>query len=178
MVAHLETELSGLKAIIQFAMEKGKLNTDFKNHLRYFEQLFIHPYNDFLEKCNHPKAEEIDRHYCKIKNSLKVNLEIKYTPLDEKALLSMFKQIHQQLQNKNLFMAGVFTQQIKKFMFQLTHFKTKISNDLLKKILSTYTVFMMGSSRTRELSRQSTNLSIEDLNRIKANRASLTSVST
>jgi hypothetical protein len=177
MVSHLEVEMANLKAVISFAAEKGKLNTDFKNHLRYFEQLFIYPYSDFLEKCQHEKAEEIDRQHGKIKNMLKVNLDIKYSTLEEKALLSMFKQIHQQLQNENLFMAGVFTQQIKRFLHQLTNFKTKISNDLLKKILSTYTVFMMGSSRTRQLSKQSKTLSNEDLDRIKQNRASLTTSS-
>jgi len=177
MVSHLEQELANLKAVIQFAMEKNKLNTDFKNHLRYFEQLFIDPYTSFLEQCQHESAEDIERHHSKLRNMLKVSLDIKYTAPEEKALLSMFKQVHQSLQNKNLFLAGVFTQQIKKFMHHLTSFKTKISGDLLKKILSTYTVFMMGSSRTKNLSKQaSSGISNDDVAKIKANRDSLTQV--
>ena len=170
----LEKELTCLKAVLRFAAEQNKLNTDFKNHMRYYEKVFIEPYLSLLSQAQHSQFEEMDRTFEKLANSLKVQMEIRYSGLEEKAMLSMFRSINSQLQNENLFAAKVFTKQVRNFMNQLTRFKTQIPPALMKKILETYTIYMMGSSRTRNLSKEKGALSQEDLLKIKANHETLT----
>ena len=170
----LEKELLCLKSILRFAAEQNKLNTDFKNHMRYYEKIFIEPYLSLLTQSAHAKAEDMERTLEKLSNSLKVQMEIRYSVLEEKALLSMFKSINGQLQNENLFAAKVFAKQVRNFMNQLTRFKDNIPPVLMKKILETYTIYMMGSSRTRNLSNEKAGLSQEELQKIRANRDSLT----
>lgn len=178
IVAFLEKELLTLKVVLKFASEQGKLNTDFKNHLKYYEQLYLTPYLSLLEQAGHSSFEEMDRAYGKLGNSLKVQMEIRYTSLEEKALLAMFKHVQAQLQKKNLFTANVFTQQIKSFMNQLTKFKRSIPNALMKKILASYTVYMMGSSRLQNLSRKNSGgMKSEDLAKIREGQKELTSES-
>ena len=178
MVTFLEKELLTLKVVLKFAAEQGKLNTDFKNHLKYYEQLYLAPYLDLLEQAGHKAFEELDRAYGKLENALKVSMEIRYTSLEEKALLAMFRHVQSQLQKKNLFTAKVFTQQIKSFMNQLTRFKRSVPNALMKKILASYTVYMMGSSRLMNLSRESSGeVKSEDLAKIREGQKDLTSES-
>jgi hypothetical protein len=170
----LEKELASLKAVLRFAAEQNKLNTDFKNHMRYYEKIFIDPYFSLLEQAQHELFEDMDRTLNKLTNILKVQMEIRYTALEEKAMLSMFRSISTQLQNENLFAAKVFTKQVRNFMNQLTRYKDQIPPVLMKKILETYTIYMMGSSRTRNLSNEKSGLSQEELLKIKTNRDSLT----
>jgi hypothetical protein len=178
MVTFLEKELLTLKVVLKFAAEQGKLNTDFKNHLKYYESLYLTPYLDLLEQTGHKSFEELERAYRKMENSLKVQMDIRYTSLEEKALLSMFRHVQSQLQKKNLFTAKVFTQQIKSFMNQLTKFKRSVPNILMKKILASYTVYMMGSSRLMNLSREGTGeVKNEDLAKIREGQKELTTES-
>lgn len=174
IVEFISKELLSLKAVLRFGAEQNKLTTDFRNHLRYYEKLFIAPYFDIIEQAGHPQFEDLDRSYGKIANAMKVQMEIRYTAIEEKALLSIFRQINSQLQNDNLFAAKVFTKQVKNVMAQLTAFKDKISAPLMKKILETYTIYMMGSSRTRNLSRQHAGLNKDELEKIRSNRDNLT----
>jgi hypothetical protein len=44
----------------------------------------------------------------------------------------------------------------------------------MKKILETYTIYMMGSSRTKNLSQSHSGVGKEELDRIRDNRSSLT----
>lgn len=174
MAAFVGNEISVLRAVLRFAAEQNKLNTDFRNHLRYYEQLFITPFMDILEQSGHGEFEDLDRALGKIQNTMKVQMEIRYSSLEERALLAMFRHINSQMQNENLFAAKVFTRQIKAFMNQLAFFKSKIPVALIKKILATYTVYMMGSSRTKDLSRESTGAARQEIANIRQEHSSLT----
>jgi hypothetical protein len=174
IVEFVGKELFTLKAVVRFAAEQNKMSTDFKNHLKYYDKMFMEPYFEVIEKSNHSEFEDLDRSYAKILNSIKTNMDIRYNAMEEKALLSIFRQINGQLQNSNLFAANVFTKQVKNMMAQLAQYKSKISPELMKKILETYTVYMMGSSRTKNLSRSKTGLKNEELDRIRDNHENLT----
>lgn len=170
----LNEEINTLKAVVTFSAAQNKLNTDLKNHIRYYEKLFMQPYFDLLEESNYEEFDDLDRRYDRLRNSLKSQMEIKYTVAEEKALLSMFRQINAQLHNENLFSANVFSKQIRNFMNLLKKHKSFISGVLMKKILETYTVFIMGSSRTKNLPSESGRLKAVDISKIKESRDHLT----
>ena len=107
-------------------------------------------------------------------NTMKVQMNLSYSGIEEKALLSMFRHINGQLQHKNLFSASVFTRQVKQFMNHLSLFKNKISKSLMKRILETYTVYMMGCSRTKNLSRERAGVAPSTLSFIRDSHSSLT----
>jgi hypothetical protein len=173
-IAHyVKSEVLCLQSVLRFAAEQNKLNTDLKNHLKYYDQVFLDPYLNLLEQTGHEDYEDIDRAYGKVNNAMKVTMEIRYTCIEEKALLSMFRHINGQLQNENLFAAAIFTKQIKQFMIHLNQYKNKVPAALMKRILETYTVFMMGSSRTRNLSKEKGALSGDQLSKIRATHSSL-----
>ena len=174
IVAFLNKELFVLKAVVRFAAEQNKLSTDFRNHLRYYDKLFMEPYLHIIESAKHSEHDDIDRTYGKILNSIKTQMDIRYSNIEEKALLCIFKQINSQLQNDNLFAANVFTKQVKNMMSQLSRYKDKIPQTLMKKILETYTIYMMGSSRTKNLSQGQSGLSKDELERIRNDRTTLT----
>ncbi|MBF0197001.1 MAG: hypothetical protein HQL32_04795 [Planctomycetes bacterium] len=175
IVEFLSSELKTIKSVVSFAASQNKCNTDFKNHLQYYMKLFMEPYMNLLESSNHESAEEMDRAYDKVSNSIKIQLELKYTYAQERALLAMFRHINSQLQNENLFAAKVFSKQIKNFIGLLAKHKKFISQDLMKKVLETYTVFMMGCSRTRTLSQESSSISRVDISSIRDHSSTLTS---
>jgi hypothetical protein len=170
----LQKEIVILKAVIRFASEQNKLSTDFKSHLKFYEKLFIDPFMGLVEDANDPELDELESNYIRISNALKIQLNLKYNVAEEKALLSTFKQINSQLSNDNLFNVNIFSQQIRSFMTSLTKHKDKISGPLMKKVLATYTVFLMGSSRTKNLAKKATGDSHIDLQKIKAERVGLT----
>jgi hypothetical protein len=58
-------------------------------------------------------------------------------------------------------------------MIHLNQYKNKVPAALMKRILETYTVFMMGSSRTRNLSKEKGALSGDQLSKIRATHSSL-----
>ena len=171
----LQKEIVILKAVIRFASEQNKFTTDFKNHLKFYEKLFIDPFMGVVEDANDPELDELENNYIRISNAIKTQLNLKYNVAEEKALLSTFKQINSQLSNDNLFNVNIFSQQIRSFMTSLTKHKDKISGPLMKKVLETYTVFLMGSSRTKNLAKNTSSESKVDLQKIKAERTNLTS---
>lgn len=173
----VENELLTLKTVVLFAAEHKKLTTDFKNHLKFYDKLFIQPYLDLLEEANHESFDELDMQYGRVQNTMKSELSIKYSISEEKALLSTFKQINSQLNNEKLFTVNVFTKQIKNFMNNLNKHKKFISGALMKKVLETYTVFLMGSSRMKGLSRTGNNIKGDSLDQIRSRRADLTETS-
>jgi hypothetical protein len=174
VVDYLQMEIGCLQVVLRFAGEQGKLNTDFKNHLKYYDQVFLSPYLNLIENMGLDAYAEINRAYRKMGNTMKVQMNLSYSGIEEKALLSMFRHINGQLQHKNLFSASVFTRQVKQFMNHLSLFKNKISKSLMKRILETYTVYMMGSSRTKNLSRERVGVAPSTLSFIRESHSSLT----
>lgn len=175
VVDYLRVEIACLQVVLRFAGEQGKLNTDFKNHLKYYDKVFLAPYLNLIDKLGCDAFAEINRAYRKLGNAMQVQMNLTYTGIEEKALLSMFRHINGQLQHKNLFSASVFTRQVKQFMNHLNLFKNKISRSLMKRILETYTVYMMGSSRTKNLSRERVGVAPSTLSFIRKSHSSLTS---
>lgn len=174
IVETLNREFEILKAVLNFSLEQKKNTTDFKNHISYYRKLFIDPYLLVLKTMDSVSADSFNITYNRLKNSFSSQLEIKYTVAEERALLSMFKHINAQMQMDNLFTAKVFSRQIKHFMNLLTSHKKSISAELMKKILETYTVYMMGCSRMQSLSKFDSGLDSGVIKEVKGKRDHLT----
>lgn len=151
---YLKRELDRLKSIIDSAVQQNKLNTDFKNHVAYYLKLYVDPHHDFLKSLNYPGLSALEVPYQRMRNSLNANFKIQYSSEEEKSLMTMFRHIFVQLQNRDLFTIDEFSKQLSSFLTLLKGHRGIISTDLTKRILTSYTVFMMGCSRTMNLSRE------------------------
>lgn len=170
----LEAEAFRMKFVVQFAMENQKMTTDFKNHMVYYQKVYIEPFMELVSKEDPERAAEIEDALDRTKNALKSQMTLKYSVADEKAMLSMFRVVGNQLAKDDLFTTNVFQRQVRSFINFMTGQKKKISADLVKRILTTYTVFMMACSRLANLAKSDTGrLSIEDLARIRSAASSL-----
>lgn len=168
---HFEKEMEMLKVVVALALEQNKLNTDFKNHLSYYLKLFLEPLWDLLKKNNHESFRELNISWDRLRNNLAVTFKLRYTTVEESTLLATFRYIAAQLQNEELFHANEFQRQLQAFLEMIKHHRRAVSTDLLRKILATYTIFMMGCSRTRKLATNSSGrLSRIDVDAIRRHR--------